>query len=116
MGSGDEANTPLQFFGCFVTIIINYLHTRVCTAYTILAVVFVSLRASDCVATIQEGEGKYLEKVLIKCRQKVVNEIFGASLSEPRTSELNGGFFIYYILYIISAVRTSLRKCKLTLF
>ena len=34
------------------------------------------------------------------------------SLSEPHTSELNGGIFIYYI-YIIC--RTSFRKCKLTL-
>ena len=40
-----------------------------------------------------------------------VQQIIGASLSEPHTSELNGGFFIY-----ISAVRTSFRKCKLTLF
>ena len=52
--------TLIQFFGCFVTITINYSRTRVCTAYTSLAGVFVSLRASDCVATIQEGEGKYL--------------------------------------------------------
>ena len=40
--------------------------------------------------------------------------IIGASLSEPHTNELNGGFFIYYIF--ISAVRMSFRKCKLTLF
>ena len=37
--------------------------------------------------------------------------IIGASLSEPHTSESNGGIFIY-ILYIC---RTSFRKCKLTL-
>jgi len=35
-----------------------------------------------------------------------------ASLSEPHTSKLNGGFFIY--IYI-SAVCTSFRKCKFTL-
>ena len=52
----------------------------------------------------------------MKCGQNFVNEIFGASLSEPHTSELNGGFFIYYILYIISAVRMSFGICKLTLF
>ena len=33
--------------------------------------------------------------------------VIGASLSEPHTSESNGGF--------ISAVRTSFRKCRLTL-
>ena len=37
--------------------------------------------------------------------------VIGASLSEPHTSESNGGIFIY-ILYIC---RTSFRKCKFTL-
>ena len=40
--------------------------------------------------------------------------LVGASLSEPHTSESNGGFFIYY--YYISAVRTSFRKCRLSSF
>ena len=42
-----------------------------------------------------------------------MKSLFGASLSEPHTSELNGGFFIY--IYYVSAVRTSFRKCRLTL-
>ena len=49
-----------------------------------------------------------------------VRQIIGASLSEPHTSESNGGFFIYYYYYYIyiylSAVRTSFRKCRLSSF
>ena len=40
--------------------------------------------------------------------------LIGASLSEPHTSVLNGGFS-YYIIYYISAVRTSFRKWKSSL-
>ena len=43
----------------------------------------------------------------------VPTRLAGASLREPHTSELNGGFFIY--IYI-SPVRMSFRKSKLTLF
>jgi len=42
----------------------------------------------------------------------VTKTVFGASLSEPHTSESNGGFFMYYIIYL-SAVRT-FRKCMLS--
>ena len=44
-----------------------------------------------------------------KCQVRII----GASLSEPHTSELNGRFFTYILLYII-ACRTSFRKCMLT--
>ena len=40
------------------------------------------------------------------------NVIIGASLCEPHTSELNGGFFIFIYIYI-SAVRTSFRKMQI---
>ena len=35
-----------------------------------------------------------------KCPHNVVTCVIGASLSEPHTSESNGGFFIYYYYYI----------------
>ena len=41
--------------------------------------------------------------------------VIGASLSEPHTSEFNGGIFIYIYIYIYIICRTSFRKCKLTL-
>ena len=44
------------------------------------------------------------------------NVIIRASLCEPHTSELNGGFFIFIYIYIyLPYVRRSV-KCKLTLF
>ena len=48
----------------------------------------------------------------------VLQMLIGASLSEPHTSESNGGFFIYYYyIYIyLSAVRKSFRKCRLSSF
>ena len=53
---------------------------------------------------------------------KIHKVLIGASLSEPHTSESNGGFFIYYYYYYyyiyiyLSAVRTSFRKCRLSSF
>ena len=41
--------------------------------------------------------------------------IIGASLSEPHTSELNGGIFIYTYIYILYICCTSFRKCNFTL-
>ena len=54
--------------------------------------------------------GKNLESdYLTQCS---LNNLIGASLSEPHTSESNGGFFIYYIFIC----RTSFRKCRLSSF
>ena len=47
----------------------------------------------------------------------VGSRLIGASLSEPYTSESNGGFFIYYYIYIyLFAVRMSFRKGRLSSF
>ena len=38
--------------------------------------------------------------------------IIGASLSEPHTSELNGGIFIYIYIYIIKSQKSFLNENK----
>ena len=42
-----------------------------------------------------------------------IGQFIGASLSEPHTSESNGGFFIYIYIIYLSCV---FRKCKLNSF